>query len=102
MSCSGAVRTRSLLLPLTPNPLTSEPAQKEIVIRIGQGGQHVLHIFSELGMEMLVKVAFAFSLGLQPNNYFHHPFSSTCNLLHDDGRMVGRWVGDMIIGWIYG
>lgn len=69
MSCPAAVRTRPLSLPLTlvspTSALTSEPAQKEIVIRIGQGGQHVLHIFSELGREMLVKAAFALNLGPQ-------------------------------------
>lgn len=43
--------------------LTSEPAQKEIVIRVGQGRQHVLDVFSELGREMRVKVVFTLSLG---------------------------------------
>lgn len=69
MHRSGAAGTRSLSLPLTLSfpisALTSEPAQKEIVIRVGQGRQHVLDIFSELEREMLVRGVFTLSLGPQ-------------------------------------
>lgn len=74
MGPSGAFGTRSLLLPLAltspTSALTSEPAQKEIVIRVGQGGQHVLDIFSELGREMLVEEVFTLSLELRLGDTF--------------------------------
>lgn len=74
MGPSGAVGTRSLLLPLAltspTSALTSEPAQKEIVIRVGQGRQHVLDIFSELGREMLVEEVFTQSLELRLGDTF--------------------------------
>lgn len=72
----GRVRTRPLSLSLHPglstSAFTSEPAQKEIIIRIGQGRQHVLDIFSKLGREMLVKVVFTLSLGPRLNGDIDH------------------------------
>lgn len=35
--------------PLSHLGLTSKPSQKEVIIGVGQGRQHVLDIFSELG-----------------------------------------------------
>lgn len=55
----------SLTLSSPTSALTSEPTQKEIIIRVGQGGQHILDIFSKLGREMLVKVVFTLSLDPQ-------------------------------------
>lgn len=54
-----------LTLSTPTSALTSEPAQEEIIIRVGQSRQHILDIFSELGREMLVKVVFTLSLGPQ-------------------------------------
>lgn len=46
--CSTSFSCR--LAPLLPDPwdLTSEPAQKEVVISLGQGGQHILEVLPEL------------------------------------------------------
>ena len=101
MGSSGAVGTRSLLLPLAltspTSALTSEPAEKEIVIRVGQGGQHVLDIFSELGREMLVEEVFTLSLELRLSDTFFF-FSVSfllfqCSLACSDGRRVGGGMG---------
>lgn len=43
--------------------LTSEPTKKEIIIRVWQGGQHVLDIFSELERKMPVDMFLTPGLG---------------------------------------
>lgn len=100
MGPSGAVGTRSLLLPLAltspMSTLTSEPAQKEIVIRVGQGGQHVLDIFSELGRETVVEEVFTLSLELRLSDTFFFSVSFLlfqCSLACGYGRWVGGGMG---------
>ena len=93
MGPSGAVGTRSLLLPLAltspMSTLTSEPPQKEIVIRVGQGGQHVLDIFSELGRETVVEEVFTLSLELRLSDAFFF-FSFFPSLPVQSGRRLWK------------
>lgn len=94
----------------SPNSaLTSEPAQKEIVIGIGEGRQHVLDIFSELRREMLVKVVFTLSLGFQTQWLSSSSLLFHMHLAHDDGRMgkqmnrrhrsLDGWVDEWVGKW---
>lgn len=109
MGPSGAVGTRSLLLPLAltspMSTLTSEPAQKEIVIRVGQGGQHVLDIFSELGRETVVEEVFTLSLELRLSDTFFFfqflSFSSSAvwPAVMEGGRAEG-WGGEWKVRWV--
>lgn len=109
MGPPGAVGTRSLLLPLAltspTSALTSEPAQKEIVIRVGQGGQHILDIFSELGREMLVEEVFTLSLELRLSDIFFFfqflSFSSSVvwPAVMEDGWVEG-WGGEWKVRWV--
>ena len=111
MASSGAFGTRSLLLPLAlaspMSTLTSEPAQKEIVIRVGQGGQHVLDIFSELGRETVVEEVFTLSLELRLSdtfffflfNFLSFSSSAVWPAVMEGGWAEG-WAGEWKVRWV--
>lgn len=88
----------------SPNSaLTSEPAQKEIVIRVGEGRQHVLDIFSELRREMLVKVVFTLTPGFQTLRLFSSSLLFDMHLAHDNERMgkqMNRRRHRSLDGWV--
>lgn len=74
-----------------------------MVIRVGQGRQHVLDVLSELGREKRVKVVFTLSLALPQTQRL---FSSTRLFrvlpAHDDGRVGGQRNGRDIDHWVGG
>lgn len=54
------------------SPLTSEPTKKKVIIRVGQGRQHILDVFSELERKVPVGEFLTPSLGLSTPRFSNH------------------------------
>lgn len=92
-----------LIFNLLSSPLTSEPTKKKVIIRVGQGRQDILNIFSELERKMPVDEFLTPSLGLSAPRFGNHlSFAVSLSLTVawvggcvDKGKMEGRvnrWV----------
>lgn len=61
-----------LIFSIHTSPLTSEPTKKKIIIRVRQGRQYILDVFSELERKMPVGEFLTLSLGLSTLRFSNH------------------------------